>query len=106
MGIRNDRAGYEVRYASISNHTTGAVVAAETGARIVVLGYVLVPDAAGSAQWLTAATPLSGSMELLADTPLVVPSGEHGLFETVAGEALNLTSIAVNGHLAYVVTRP
>jgi hypothetical protein len=97
--------------AVISATADGAntVVAAVTGKKIRVLGYVLNVNAAGTVQWKTAASAnLSGLMEFVDGGGLVVPccdpTGEVFWFETVAGEALTITTAAgvdALGHIVY-----
>jgi hypothetical protein len=84
------------------------IVAAVSGKRIYVLGYVLNVNAAGTVQWKSgASTALSGAMELVdgggISAPMVAPQGGWW-FRTAAGEALVLaTAAGVDGlgHLAY-----
>lgn len=84
------------------------VVAAVSGKRIRVLGYVLNVNAAGTVQWKSgASTALSGAMEFVdgggvAAAP-VTPYGKYW-FKTGVGEALVLTTaVGVDGlgHLIY-----
>lgn len=96
-----------VKYAVVSEASIAdnEVVAAVATKKIRVLSYVL--NAAGglnTATWKTAATALSGAMDL-ADNSSLSASAQFGLFETVAGEALNLALTAatlVAGHVSYV----
>lgn len=93
------------QYAAISGVTTQTAIVAAAGAgmRIVVLSYVLTLDTAGEYLWESASNALTGNIEVAADTPCGM-SSMHGVFETNANEALNLTcTTAGNGHIAYVV---
>jgi len=82
-----------------------AAIAAGKGSAIRVLGFCLVAAGAVSVTWKSGTsapgggsdTALTGAMPLAANVPVsptplpyVVPSGLQGLFQTVAGEALNL----------------
>lgn len=99
-----------VKTAAISATSDGdnTVIAAVTGKRIRVLGYVLNVNAAGTVQWKSgASTALSGAMEFVdgggvASAP-VSPFGRFW-FQTAAGEALVLataTGVDGLGHLIY-----
>lgn len=94
------------KYASVAAASSGdnAIVAAVTGAKIRVLSYVLSAAGTVNAKWRSATTDKSGLLYMVANT--VVPAGSPaGLFETAAGEALNLNlsgAIAVGGHITYV----
>jgi hypothetical protein len=84
------------------------VIAAVTGKKIRVLGYVLNVNAAGTVQWFSAATAKSGAMEFVDGggmvAPMCDPTAEVFWFETVAGEALNITTAAgvdALGHVTY-----
>ena len=96
--------------AVISATADGAneVVAAVTGKKIRVLGYVLNVNAAGTAQWRSgASTVKSGAMEFPdgggATAPLCDPTAEVFWFETTAGEALNIVNAAGVDSLGHVV---
>lgn len=74
---------------------TTEVVAAQTGKKIRVLSYSvsgLLGGAAGSAQFKSAATAISNTL-LTSITVTLAESHPLGLFETVAGEALNVTMV-------------
>jgi hypothetical protein len=88
------------------------VVAAVTGKKIRVLGYVLTVNAAGTVQWKSgASTAKSGAMEFPdgggAAPGLCDPATGGFWFETAAGEALVLaTAAGVDGlgHVTYLLT--
>ena len=85
------------------------VVAAVSGKKIRVLGYVLNVNAPGTVQWKTGASAnLSGAMEFPdgggATAPMCDPTSETFWFETVAGEALTITNavgVDALGHVTY-----
>ena len=85
-----------------------AIVAAVTGKKIVVLSYVLTIGGTtdGTVTWQSADTALSGAMSLQSDGAAIiaVDHSPRGCLETVAAEALNITTsgIAVAGHGTYV----
>ena len=97
-----------VLFASFSDATgdRNVVVAADATRKIRVLSYSL--NAAGGLNtitWETAATALSGAMDIL-DNTFIHASCVHGLMETVANEALNISMTAatlVAGHVTYVL---
>lgn len=94
-------------YVAISNVTTVTTIVAAPGAgyRIVVLGFQLSLDADGEYTWTSAATPLMGTQELLADTPAGA-FGQAGVLRCAPNEALRLTSsTAANGFVRYVRVR-
>jgi hypothetical protein len=96
---------------AISATSDGAneIVAAVTAKKIRVVGYVLNVNAAGTVQWKSATTALSGAMEFVDGGGMVAPLCDPAAafwFETAAGEALNITNSAgldSLGHLAYQV---
>ena len=82
------------------------LVAAVAGRKIRVLSLVLVPGAAVTARFESAAggTALTGEMQLAANAVFVLPHNPLGWFETVAAELLNLElggAIAVDGLLVF-----
>lgn len=87
------------------------VVAAQSGKRIRVLGYVLNVNAAGTTQWRSgASTALSGAMEFVDGGGVSVPICPPGRFwfQTASGEALNLnnaTGVDSLGHVVYEVVQ-
>ena len=87
---------------SISTATTTAIVAAVAGKRIVVLNLVLYVASGQTVVWKSGTTVLSGPI----GASYTAGDAYDGLIETVAGEALNLTTTAaavVAGHLTYVL---
>lgn len=98
--------------ATIATSTSGdnTIVAAVTGRKIRVLGYVLSANAAVNTKWRSASTDKTGlryfgsagqeSIAPLSDDPEVF------WFETAAGEALVLNlsgAVAVGGYVVYIV---
>ncbi len=80
------------------------LVGATAGYKIRVLSFVLVPTANQTVKFQSSTTSdLTGVMTLLAGTPLVAKLQKGGIFETVAGELLNLNTSASTaaGHLTY-----
>lgn len=100
-----DHGLYDALDAPIANitATTAIVPAPGAGRRIVVLGYKLNLDADGEYLWESAGNDLTGTMELVADTP----DGAFcslGIFTCRANEALNLTATtAANGWVRYII---
>jgi hypothetical protein len=95
-----------VALSGVGNAAAQAVVAAVTGRKIRVLQYVLTTGAAANVQWASAATALSGNMTSAGVAPISTGLVDCGLFETAAGEALNIVvsnGIAWTGHLVYQV---
>jgi hypothetical protein len=94
-------------FAVISENTAAdhEIVAAVAGKKIKVTSYTLIGAGAVSVTWKSAAAALSGAMPLAANSQLTAhASGQRGVLETVAGEALNLTlsgGVLVAGHLTY-----
>lgn len=94
--------------AAITNISTNTIIVAAPGAgrRIVVLGYKLHLDTDGEYTWLSAATALTGAMELTADTPDGAFCGSLGVLECGVNEALRLNPTqAANGWVRYAVER-
>jgi hypothetical protein len=102
-----------MKFAAINASASGsnAIVAAATGKRIRVVSYVIVAAGAVTATWQSASTALSGPMSLAssggasASVGILAPGGAYGLFQTEAGEALNLSlggAVNVAGHLCYI----
>lgn len=102
-----------MKFAAINASASGsnAIVAAVTGKRIRVVSYVIVAAGAVTATWQSASTALSGPMSLAssggasASVGILAPGGAYGLFQTEAGEALNLSlggAVTVAGHLCYI----
>lgn len=96
------------KFAPIAESSSGAneVIAAVTAKKIRVLSFNLMASAAVNAKWQSAATDLTGlSYFSAAGGGISVPFNPLGLFETLAGEALNLNlsgAVAVGGSLVYV----
>ena len=95
---------------SIVSGTTQAVVAAVPNRKIRVLNYTLISDTAGTYKFQSASTDITGAIPVAANGGAspnghgALPDGQIGLFETAAGEALNLvfsTTANIGGHLAY-----
>ena len=96
----------EVKSALISEASSGSnlLVAAVTGKRIQVISGFAIASGTVIVQFLSAATPLSGTMDLASSGGFVLPYNPDGWFETAVGEALNINlSGAVNlgGALKY-----
>lgn len=66
------------------------LVAAEAGRRIRVLGIIAVTTAANSIKFQSDTTDISGLFPLAANGGFTLPFNEHGWFETLAGQALNI----------------
>jgi hypothetical protein len=81
-------------FANPSSIGSNAIIAAVAGARIRVLSVVMVSTLANSVKFMSAATDISATFPLAANGGLVLPFNEHGWFETVVGEALNLNMTA------------
>ncbi len=98
----------KLQFASFSDSTDdrNVVVAAVTGKKIRVMSYSI--NAAGGVNtvtWESATTALSGAMDMLDQATIEVDS-PHGLLETVAGAALNLSmtgATLVAGHVSYIL---
>lgn len=87
---------------SIATATTTAVVAAQTGKRIVLVNVVLTVASGQTIVWKSGTTVLSGAIE----SGYTAGDSNAGLLETAPGEALNITTTstgAVRGHITYVV---
>lgn len=86
------------------------VVAAQSGKKIRVKGYVLNVNAAGTVQWKSgASTALSGPMKLVdsggVSAPICGPKDGYW-FQTASGEALVITTavgVDALGHVTYEV---
>lgn len=78
------------------------IVAAVAATKYRVLAvFMHATGGANTATWKSATTAISGAIDLLADTAVVLPFSPVGWFETTAAEALNLTlsaatAVAVN----------
>lgn len=99
-----------IKYAAVSAEADGVnnVIAAVTGAKIVVIGYVLTADAAGEITVQdTTGTPVVMAVLDFAQNSSVSYAGGIGCpaFETSVGEGLDLNnaaSVDVHGHIAYI----
>lgn len=80
-----------------------ALVSAEAGRRIRVLGLVAVTTAANSIKFQSATTDITGLFPLAANGGFTLPFNEHGWFETTAGEALNINLSAATSTGTQVV---
>ena len=82
----------EITYVKISQATTTALVAAQTGAKIRVVELFLVNTTAQTLTFNSAAggTALTGAMALAANGVLVLPFSQQGWFETAAAALLEL----------------
>lgn len=103
MPIQSEPQFAAIAAASSGNNT---LVAAVTGKKIRVLGFVLVGAGAVTAKFQSGAggTDLTGAMTLAAASSVAVPPRETGCFETAAGALLNLNlsaAVAVAGFLVY-----
>jgi hypothetical protein len=98
-----------IKYAIIDAAGSGdnTVVAAVTGKKIRVISLWLISAGTVTTRWESAAsgTALSGQATLAVNTGYVLPVNEHGWFETVAGQLLNLElsgAVSVDGGLSYI----
>lgn len=97
-------ANHPIKYAAINvSSGTTAVVAAVTGKKLRVLEYGYTVGGAGAVTWKSATTALTGVMpHNAAGEGIERPFNPAGYFETVAGEALNLTTtMDADGSLIY-----
>ena len=93
----------------LSHLTTKTAIAADPcdGHKIVLLGLVITADANANVLIESGNTALSGTIEVLADTPFVL-APQHAMpwLECAASEALSLTSdAALNGWAQYAVIK-
>ena len=100
--------GLVALHADITETTTGdrTIVAAVSGKKIKVLGYVVSGDAAGAFTWKSGSTAISGAMEALSGVGIHVPATSWGAVTTAEGEALVLNIEAgtvIGGHVTYVL---
>lgn len=102
---------YRAEFAAISiaTGTTQALVAAQTGAEIIVLSYVINAVGATVLNFLSDDDSIIGTgLSLAAKATVTAPYNRYGHFKTVAGEPLNLASteeVVVSGHITYVVAK-
>ena len=85
--------------------TTEVVAAPGAGYHIEVVGYVLSMTPAGTGQWKSATTELSGNMPLSAAHSSVMGSEDLPLLVCAANEALNLVTVtgAADGFVLYQI---
>lgn len=107
--IMNDNTELTPKFAVIDHATSGdnTLVAAVTGKKIRVLAVYLVSAGTVTTRFESGAggTALSGQMNLVANTGLVLPFNPVGWFETAASTLLNLElsgAVSVDGGLTYV----
>jgi hypothetical protein len=105
-GLAADSA---VKFAAIDFNSSGdnTLVAAVTLKKIRVISLFLVSAGTVNIRFESDASgsPLTGQMNLIANTGFVLPFNPGGWFETVAGELLNLelsAGISVDGSLSYI----
>lgn len=97
---------YDVQHATIDVASAGdntVVADPGTGAKIKVLSYVLVADAAVTVKWKSGSTDRSGAMNLAAGGGVSIAS-EFPIMS--ASAALKLTlggAVGVRGHLSYLI---
>lgn len=77
-------------YVNASSLGSNAVLSAQTGKSIRVLGLAVVSTLANSIKLMSAATDITATFPLGANGGLVLPFNEHGWCQTAEGEALNL----------------
>lgn len=104
----------EVKYAPVAAASSGAntLLAAVTGKKIRVLSLALIGAAAVNLYFTSAAAGaviFGGSTNKIAIAAagdgFVLPLNEHGWFETVAGELLNMNlsgAVVVSGGFTYI----
>jgi hypothetical protein len=97
------------KFAKIDAATSGdnTLVAAVSGKKIRVLQLFLVSSGTVATRFESGAggTALTGQMNLIANTGYSLPYSPVGLFETAAGELLNLElsgAVSVDGSLTYI----
>jgi hypothetical protein len=86
--------------------TTNAIVPAVSDKRIRVLSYVIIVGSAGTVQWESGTTDLSGAMSLASNGGVAAPFNPAGHFQTGVNEVLNINqnvSANAKGHLTYVL---
>ena len=101
----------EILFAAISAASSGnnEIVAAVTARKIRVLGFFFVSpvDVAVRFESSAGGDPLTGVMSIGEKGPVLTAQNPLGLFETVAGENLNMElggAVQVSGGLTYVLT--
>ncbi len=100
---------YEVKQAQINyatQTTPGAIVAAVTGKKIRVIAMHFVATGAVTVTWKSATTTICAAQSYAANGVVDVNWAPCGhLFETVAGEALNIVlggAVQVSGVINYI----
>jgi hypothetical protein len=95
---------------SVALAADNAVVAAVTGRRIRLLGYLIVSAGSVVATWKSATTALSGAMNMIVGVPQSIGPGSsmdaEPLMVCDTSEALNLTlggAVQVSGFVIYDV---
>lgn len=95
-------------FASINAASSGAntLVAAVSGQRVVVTGFLFVVASAVTVVFKSGSTALTGTMSFDPATgnPGAAQSFQQGLMQTAAGEALVMTlggAVQVSGYLVY-----
>jgi hypothetical protein len=98
-----------VKYAKIDAATSGdnTIVPAVTGKKIRVISLFYIASGTTTVRFESGAsgTALTGQMEHTAQTGAVLSYNEHGWFETLSGQLLNLElsgAISVDGSLSYI----
>ena len=94
------------KYLPVTASSSGdnPIVTAVTGKKIRVLSYVLSSSGSVNAKWRSGTTDISGLIYTAATTN-ASSTAPLGLFETAAGQALNLNlsaAVPMGGHLTYV----
>lgn len=94
------------KFASIAATASGqtTIVAAVAGKKIRTKQYTYIVGGAVDVKFQSASTDLTGAQEHSAKGEGAAPEHEDGLFETVAGEALNINlsgAVNVSGSLQY-----
>jgi len=109
MYLNYDGQRYEIQRAIIDDAGSGdnELVAAVTNKQIVVIHYSMIASAAVNARFESGAggDALTGQMNLTTNSG-ISDRFEKGLFETNAGESLNLElsgAVSVDGYLSYIL---
>lgn len=99
----------EVKYAKIDAASAGdnTLVAAVASKQIRVLSLFYMASGVTTVRFESGAsgTALTGQLEHIAQTGMVLPFNEDGWFETAAGQLLNMElsgAVSVDGALSYV----
>lgn len=80
------------------------IPAAGTGKKVILVAASLTLDTAGEILWQSDATSISGAIEVLADTPYVLPPGDAGWLASSSNQSLGFGSTtAANGWLRYAI---